>query len=97
MVCSFSTSNSHFNMHVPFTNRAPYSMLTFTKLTPVTAQCYTFFRYSSTRCYHRRYVVVPKGHLWVEGDNTRSSQDSNFYGPVSSEIFVFCTALMHYL
>ena len=32
-----------------------------------------FFLYSSTRCYRRRYVVVPKGHLWVEGDNTRSS------------------------
>ena len=45
----------------------------------------SLFLYSSTRCYRRRYVVVPKGHLWVEGDNTRSSQDSNFYGPVSYE------------
>lgn len=36
-----------------------------------------------TRNYKTRYVTVPKGHIWVEGDNERASQDSNFYGPVS--------------
>ncbi|CAE7028302.1 Mitochondrial inner membrane protease subunit 2 [Pyrenophora teres f. teres] len=28
-------------------------------------------------------VVVPYGHVWLEGDNARSSLDSNFFGPVS--------------
>lgn len=37
----------------------------------------------STQGYRLKIVHVPQGHCWVEGDNTRSSQDSNFYGPVS--------------
>ena len=37
----------------------------------------------STQGYRLKTVYVPQGHCWVEGDNTRSSQDSNFYGPVS--------------
>ncbi|GAB2266903.1 hypothetical protein Dimus_001892 [Dionaea muscipula] len=28
-------------------------------------------------------VKVPKGHCWVEGDNSASSLDSRFFGPVS--------------
>jgi len=28
-------------------------------------------------------VVVPYGHVWLEGDNCRSSLDSNYFGPVS--------------
>lgn len=28
-------------------------------------------------------VIVPQGSVWVEGDNWRESQDSNYYGPVS--------------
>jgi mitochondrial inner membrane protease subunit 2 len=28
-------------------------------------------------------VVVPKGHIWVEGDNWRHSYDSRDFGPVS--------------
>lgn len=28
-------------------------------------------------------MQVPPGHCWVEGDNGRFSQDSNFFGPVS--------------
>ncbi|RMZ71914.1 mitochondrial inner membrane protease subunit 2 [Pyrenophora seminiperda CCB06] len=28
-------------------------------------------------------VVVPYGHVWLEGDNGRSSLDSNYFGPVS--------------
>ncbi|XP_061369977.1 mitochondrial ATP-independent inner membrane protease subunit 1a-like isoform X2 [Gastrolobium bilobum] len=27
-------------------------------------------------------VVVPKGHVWIEGDNTRESFDSRAFGPV---------------
>lgn len=29
-----------------------------------------------------RWREVPAGHVWVEGDNHRSSIDSNHYGPV---------------
>lgn len=28
-------------------------------------------------------VVVPHGHIWVEGDNWRKSYDSNDFGPIS--------------
>lgn len=28
-------------------------------------------------------VVVPYGHVWVEGDNSRKSLDSNDFGPIS--------------
>jgi inner membrane protease subunit 1 len=28
------------------------------------------------------HVVVPKGHIWVSGDNAADSRDSRLYGPV---------------
>lgn len=28
------------------------------------------------------FLKVPKGHIWVEGDNTKSSRDSTAFGPV---------------
>lgn len=31
-------------------------------------------------------VVVPWGHVWVEGDNERATRDSNDYGPVSTSL-----------
>lgn len=34
----------------------------------------------------RGEVLVPQGHLWVEGDNWRASGDSNMYGPVSASL-----------
>uniref|UniRef100_A0A0D9RFI8 Mitochondrial inner membrane protease subunit 2 n=1 Tax=Chlorocebus sabaeus TaxID=60711 RepID=A0A0D9RFI8_CHLSB len=30
-----------------------------------------------------RYVRVPRGHIWVEGDHHGHSFDSNSFGPVS--------------
>lgn len=36
-----------------------------------------------TLSYHNDIVTVPPCHYWVEGDNQRSSEDSNFFGPVS--------------
>lgn len=31
-------------------------------------------------------IIVPEGHVWVEGDNCRFSKDSNTYGPVSASL-----------
>ncbi|CZT19699.1 uncharacterized protein RCC_05551 [Ramularia collo-cygni] len=31
-------------------------------------------------------VVIPPGHVWVEGDNWRKTQDSNAYGPISRSL-----------
>ena len=35
-----------------------------------------------TRGYRMRRVIVPTGHCWVEGDNSRASRDSNLFGSV---------------
>jgi len=32
--------------------------------------------------YSSREVVIPRGHCWVEGDNTAASSDSIKYGPI---------------
>jgi inner membrane protease subunit 2 len=37
---------------------------------------------SLTRDHLARWTEVPAGHVWLEGDNHRSSIDSNHYGPV---------------
>lgn len=36
-----------------------------------------------TSGYKRRYLRIPPGHCWIEGDNTRHSYDSNSFGPVA--------------
>lgn len=36
-----------------------------------------------TKGYKTNFVRVPKGHCWVEGDNTGRTLDSNSFGPVS--------------
>ena len=33
-------------------------------------------------------VVVPFGHVWVEGDNTEDTRDSNDFGPLSKSMIV---------
>uniref|UniRef100_A0A452GGG3 Peptidase S26 domain-containing protein n=1 Tax=Gopherus agassizii TaxID=38772 RepID=A0A452GGG3_9SAUR len=33
--------------------------------------------------YKNKYVKVPHGHIWVEGDHHGHSFDSNAFGPVS--------------
>ncbi|KAL4226533.1 hypothetical protein ACF0H5_014518 [Mactra antiquata] len=34
------------------------------------------------RKYVNQAVVIPAGHIWVEGDNGRNSLDSNSFGPL---------------
>ncbi|KAK4796839.1 hypothetical protein SAY86_029165 [Trapa natans] len=34
---------------------------------------------NSDRCQR---VVVPKGHVWIQGDNTYASNDSRHFGPI---------------
>jgi len=29
-----------------------------------------------------RFVQIPPGHCWIEGDNLESSMDSRYYGPI---------------
>ena len=41
-------------------------------------------RQAPSQRYPEQEVVVPKGHVWVEGDNWRLTKDSNDYGPVST-------------
>ncbi|KAF2261317.1 LexA/Signal peptidase, partial [Lojkania enalia] len=38
------------------------------------------------RGYADGAVVVPYGHVWVEGDNWRKSFDSNDFGPISKAL-----------
>ncbi|XP_063698597.1 mitochondrial inner membrane protease subunit 2 [Culicoides brevitarsis] len=33
--------------------------------------------------YNLKHVKVPEGHVWIEGDNSQNSLDSNNFGPVS--------------
>jgi inner membrane protease subunit 1 len=32
------------------------------------------------------HVIVPKGHVWLSGDNAALSRDSRLYGPVSTAL-----------
>lgn len=32
--------------------------------------------------FHSKVVFVPRGHVWLEGDNFENSSDSRVYGPV---------------
>lgn len=32
--------------------------------------------------WKNKTVVVPRGHIWVEGDNIENSSDSRYYGPI---------------
>jgi inner membrane protease subunit 1 len=38
--------------------------------------------------HQRQLVVVPDGHVWLEGDNPSNSSDSRHYGPVPASLIV---------
>uniref|UniRef100_A0A3P9DEC2 Mitochondrial inner membrane protease subunit 2-like n=1 Tax=Maylandia zebra TaxID=106582 RepID=A0A3P9DEC2_9CICH len=61
-------------------------------LTVIIFQCWCFlaflevsliFHLFRTLAYKNRYVRVPDGHFWIEGDHHGHSLDSNSFGPVS--------------
>lgn len=35
-----------------------------------------------SRRFHSKVIYVPRGHVWLEGDNYENSSDSRNYGPV---------------
>lgn len=37
---------------------------------------------SKMRYFFSKVVILPRGHVWLEGDNTENSSDSRIYGPV---------------
>lgn len=37
---------------------------------------------STTNVFTSKAIVVPRGHVWIEGDNSENSSDSRFYGPI---------------
>lgn len=39
-------------------------------------------RYWSVKLYCYLIFQVPRGHVWLEGDNRSNSADSRIYGPV---------------
>lgn len=40
--------------------------------------------YRRTLSYKNRYVKIPNGHFWIEGDHHGHSLDSNSFGPVDT-------------
>ena len=45
---------------------------------------------------HNNEVVVPRGHVWLEGDNSQCSVDSRYFGPIPMALLqgkVFLQAL----
>jgi signal peptidase I len=43
---------------------------------------------STASTNRRQLVVVPDGHVWLEGDNPSNSSDSRHYGPVPASLIV---------
>jgi inner membrane protease subunit 2 len=38
--------------------------------------------------HKQKYIVVPQGHCWIEGDNFESSYDSNAFGCIPLGLIV---------
>lgn len=37
----------------------------------------------NTPRFKQGHILIPRGHCWLEGDNSKSSLDSNSFGPIS--------------
>lgn len=37
---------------------------------------------------NRKFLVIPDGHIWIEGDNSMNSSDSRNYGPIPAAMIV---------
>eukprot|EP01095_Lingulamoeba_sp_RSL-Kostka_P003918 TRINITY_DN15035_c0_g1_i1.p1 TRINITY_DN15035_c0_g1~~TRINITY_DN15035_c0_g1_i1.p1 ORF type:complete len:191 (+),score=35.68 TRINITY_DN15035_c0_g1_i1:71-643(+) len=35
-----------------------------------------------------KLIQIPPGHIWIEGDNSKTSIDSNFYGPIPKNLVI---------
>ena len=68
-----------YHFHV-FTILHTYVFLHKCNFRALSFQFYSVFR---TLSYKNRYVKIPAGQCWVEGDNSGQSMDSNLFGPVS--------------
>lgn len=38
--------------------------------------------------YQPGLLIIPDGHIWIEGDNTMNSADSRYYGPVPAALII---------
>uniref|UniRef100_A0A0D6R890 Peptidase S26 domain-containing protein n=1 Tax=Araucaria cunninghamii TaxID=56994 RepID=A0A0D6R890_ARACU len=54
------------------------------RVTGVEGDCVEFCRTENGE--ENRSVVVPKGHVWVQGDNLSVSKDSRIFGPLSCSL-----------
>lgn len=45
-------------------------------------------RSTLTRMHFPEKIVVPRGHVWLEGDNSMNSTDSRYYGPVPEGMLI---------
>jgi mitochondrial inner membrane protease subunit 1 len=41
---------------------------------------------TGTEAPSTEHVLIPKGHVWISGDNAAWSRDSRMYGPVSMSL-----------
>ncbi|KAH9328843.1 hypothetical protein KI387_000951, partial [Taxus chinensis] len=50
------------------------------RVTGMEGDCVDFYKTDDGE--QNQHVVVPKGHVWIQGDNLSVSNDSRNYGPV---------------
>lgn len=56
----------------------------------------TYSQDDSAALLRSKTIIVPRGHLWLEGDNSENSMDSRHYGPVPMGLIqsrAFCRIL----
>lgn len=51
---------------------------------------------SSMKTFRSKTVIVPVGHVWIEGDNSENSIDSRSYGPIPMGLIQSRAAIRFY-